>query len=67
MAKMKTLSLQKCRELFFFSYETGSEGKVLEAILDMVNRKDVNFTMSDAEIIAYKLGKDLAKEFKNRR
>ena len=39
----RLLSLMKGKEHFCFRYETGSEAKVLDALVDMVHRRDVAF------------------------
>jgi hypothetical protein len=64
MAEMRTLSLMKGDQFFCFRYEVGQEGKVLDALIDMV-RKSVNeFDWFDAAILSHQLGRHLAKELK---
>ncbi len=60
----KTLSLVKGNEHFCFRYETGQEAKVLDALIDLVNRRDVGFDWFDAAVLSHQLGQHLAKELK---
>jgi hypothetical protein len=64
MNTMKSLSLVKGRHRFFFSYEAGQEAKVLDSLVDMVNRRDLSFDWFDAAILSHQLGQHLAKELK---
>jgi hypothetical protein len=61
---MKTLSLMKGKEHFCFRYEVGQESKVLDAMIDMVNRRDLPFDWFDAAVLSHQLGQHLAKELK---
>ena len=61
---MKTLSLVKGRQHFCFRYEVGQEGKVLDALVEMVNRHDMPFDWFDAAVVSHQLGQHLAKELK---
>jgi hypothetical protein len=61
---MKTLSLVKGRQHFCFRYEVGQEGKVLDALVEMVNRRDLAFDWFDAAVLSHQLGQHLAKELK---
>ena len=63
-AATKTLSLVKGKEHFCFRYEIGQEAKVLDALIDMVNRRDLGFDWFDAAVISHQLGQHLAKELK---
>ena len=63
-ADIKTLSLVKGREHFCFRYELGEEAKVLDALVDMVNRRDLGFDWFDAAVMSHQLGQHLAKELK---
>ena len=63
-AEMKTLSLVKGRDHFCFRYEIGQESKVLDALIDMVNRRDMAFDWFDAAVLSHQLGQHLAKELK---
>lgn len=60
----KTLSLVKGDEQFCFRYEVGEEAKVLEALIDMVNRRELAFDWFDAAVLSHQLGQHLAKELK---
>ena len=60
----KTLSLVKGAEHFCFRYEIGQEAKVLDALIDLVNRRDVAFDWFDAAVLSHQLGQHLAKELK---
>ena len=60
----KTLSLVKGQQHFCFRYELGEEGKVLDALIDMVNRQDFSFDWFDAAVLSHQLGQHLAKELK---
>ena len=62
--QMKTLSLVKGRQHFCFRYEVGQEGKVLDSLVEMVNRRDVAFDWFDAAVLSHQLGQHLAKELK---
>jgi hypothetical protein len=61
---MKTLSLVKGKDHFCFRYEIGQESKVLEALIEMVNRRDLSFDWFDAAVLSHQLGQHLAKELK---
>jgi hypothetical protein len=61
---MKTLSLVKGAHQFCFRYEIGSEQKVLDALVEMVHRRDVPFDWFDAAVLSHQLGQHLAKELK---
>ena len=63
-APVKTLSLVKGKEHFCFRYEVGQESKVLDALVDMVNRRELAFDWFDAAVISHQLGQHLAKELK---
>ena len=60
----KTLSLMKGKEQFCFRYEVGQESTVLDAMIDMVNRRDLPFDWFDAAVLSHQLGQHLAKELK---
>ena len=61
---MKSLTLTKGKDHFCFRYETGQEARVLDALVDMVNRSDVAFDWFDAAVLSHQLGQHLAKELK---
>lgn len=62
--QMKTLSLVKGRQHFCFRYQVGQEAKVLDALVEMVNRRDIAFDWFDAAVLSHQLGQHLAKELK---
>lgn len=64
MSDMKTLSLVKGQQRFCFRYESGQEAKVLDALVEMVNRGEVGFDWFDAAVMSHQLGQHLAKELK---
>ena len=64
MAEVRTLSLVKGQQHFCFRYEVGDEAKVLDALVDMVNRRDLCFDWFDAAVLSHQLGQHLAKELK---
>ena len=61
---MKTISLVKGNQHFCFRYEVGQEAKVLDALIDLVNRRDLPFDWFDAAVLSHQLGQHLAKELK---
>ena len=61
---MKTLSLVKGHHQFCFRYEAGEESKVLDALVDMVNKRENSFDWFDAAVLSHQLGQHLAKELK---
>ena len=63
-AVVKTLSLMKGNEHFCFRYEVGQESKVLDALIDLVNRREAHFDWFDAAVLSHQLGQHLAKELK---
>ena len=64
MRDVKTLSLVKGREHFCFRYEVGQESNVLDALVDMVHRRELGFDWFDAAVLSHQLGQHLAKELK---
>ncbi len=60
----KTLSLIKSGQQFCFRYEPGDEAKVLDALVEMVNRRELSFDWFDAAVMSHQLGQHLAKELK---
>jgi hypothetical protein len=63
-AATKTLSLVKGNQQFCFRYQVGEEAKVLESLIDMVNRRELPFDWFDAAVLSHQLGQHLAKELK---
>ena len=64
MSELKTLSLVKGKDQFCFRYEVGQESKVLESLVEMVNRRELSFDWFDAAVLSHQLGQHLAKELK---
>lgn len=64
MDNMKTISLVKGNQHFCFRYELGQEAKVLDALIDLVNRRELPFDWFDAAVLSHQLGQHLAKELK---
>jgi hypothetical protein len=65
MTAMKTLNLVKGKEQFCFRYEIGQESKVLESLIELVNRREIAFDWFDAAVLSHQLGQHLAKELKS--
>lgn len=63
-AVRRTLSLVKGKQHYCFRYDVGHEAKVLDALVDLVHRRDVAFDWFDAAILSHQLGQHLAKELK---
>ena len=61
---VRTLSLVKGPHRFCFRYEVGDESRVLDALVEMVNRREVPFDWFDAAVLSHQLGQHLAKELK---
>jgi hypothetical protein len=61
---MKTLTLVKGKHTFVFRYKVGQEAGVLDAMIDMVHRRESTFDWFDAAILSHQLGQHLAKELK---
>jgi hypothetical protein len=61
---MKTLSLVKGEHHFCFRYEAGQESKVLDALIELVKRRENSFDWFDAAVLSHQLGQHLAKELK---
>jgi len=62
--EMKMLSLMKGRHHFCFRYQPGDEARVLESLVEMVNRRDLPFDWFDAAVLSHQLGQHLSKELK---
>ena len=58
------LTLMKGNEQFCFRYEVGEESQVLDAMVDLVNRRELAFDWFDAAVLSHQLGQSLAKELK---
>jgi len=61
---MRTISLMKGRQYYCFRYEVGQEVKVLDALIDLVNRGGGEFDWFDAAVLSHQLGRHLAKELR---
>jgi hypothetical protein len=61
----KTLSLVKGKDHFCFRYQPGEEAAVLEALVDLVNRRELPFDWFDAAVLSHQLGQHLAKELQS--
>ncbi len=66
MPEVKTVSLTKGKEHFCFIYEIGQEAHVLDALVEMVHRREVGLDWFDAAVLSHQLGQHLAKELKTR-
>jgi hypothetical protein len=64
MSSTRTLSLVKGQEHFCFRYQVGEEALVLEALIEMVNRRELHFDWFDAAVLSHQLGQHLAKELR---
>jgi hypothetical protein len=62
---MRTLSLVKGRQHYCFRYEVGQEGKVLEAMVEMVRKREIGLDWFDAAVLSHQLGQHLAKELQS--
>src|SRR5688572_17136887 len=59
---VRALSLVKGQQRFSFRYEVGEEPAVLDALVDMVHRRELAFDWFDAAVLSHQLGQHLAKE-----
>jgi hypothetical protein len=64
MSEKRMLSLVKGQHHFCFRYEVGEETGVLNALVEMVNRRHLGFDWFDAAILSHQLGEHLAKELR---
>ena len=62
--QFKTLSLVKGRHHFCFRYQVGEEAQVLDALVEMVHRRELSFDWFDAAVLSHQLGQHLTKELK---
>ena len=62
--EVRTLSLVKGEHRFCFRYELGDEPKVLDSLVEMVNRRELPFDWFDAAVLSHQLGQHLSKELK---
>lgn len=64
MPATKMLTLVKGQQQFCFRYESGQEATVLNALIEMVNRRELCFDWFDAAVLSHQLGQHLAKELR---
>ena len=62
--EVRTLHLVKGQQRFCFRYEVGDEPQVLDALVEMVGRRELSFDWFDAAVLSHQLGQHLAKELK---
>lgn len=55
----RQLVLNKGSEKFIFRYESGSEDKLLEALVEQAKSKRTNFDWFDAAVLSFKLTQSL--------
>ena len=65
MPEMRTLSLLKDGRYYCFRYEVGQEVKVLDALVETVQKSQRQFDWFDAAILSHQLGRHLAKELQS--
>lgn len=58
----RNIRLSKNGHEFRLSYQQGEEAHVLEALVEMVARRDLPFDWFDAAVMSHQLGEHLAKE-----
>ncbi len=61
----RTVTLTKQDQKFLFRYEVGDELKLLDALIEMVNRRDLSFDWFDAAVVAHQVGEHIAQELKS--
>ena len=61
----RQIRLSKSGHEFRMSYQQGDEGAVLEALVDLVHRRDLPFVWFDAAVMSHQLGEHLAKELQS--
>jgi hypothetical protein len=64
MAKYKKqqLVLNKGTEKFIFRYDSGSEDKLLDALIEQAKDKRTNFDWFDAAVLSFKLAQSLINQ-----
>jgi hypothetical protein len=55
----RQLVLSKGTEKFIFRYDSGSEDKLLEALIDQAQNKGTEFDWFDAAVLSFKLTQSL--------
>ena len=58
----RVIRLSKKGHEFRLAYQQGDEAQVLEALSEMVGRRDLPFDWFDAAVMSHQLGEHLAKE-----
>ncbi len=58
----KQLVLNKGSEKYIFRYESGSEGELLDAIVDQARDDRLDFNWFDAAVLSFKLTQSLMTE-----
>jgi hypothetical protein len=61
---MNTVELVKGKHRHVIRYAEGEEAGALNAMIDMVNRRDVDFSWFDAAVLSHQMGQELAKELR---
>ena len=61
MTEIKTLSLMKGKQHFCFRYQPGDEAHVLDALVEMVNRRELSFDWFDAAVMSHQLGQQFSQ------
>ncbi|MDD5326340.1 MAG: hypothetical protein PHY02_00825 [Phycisphaerae bacterium] len=63
--KKQQLVLNKGTEKFIFRYDSGSEDKLLDALVEQVKDKRTNFDWFDAAVLSFKLAQSLINQADN--
>jgi hypothetical protein len=58
----RQLVLSKGKEKFIFCYQSGSEDKLLDAIIEQVKDRRTSFDWFDAAVVSFKLTQSLIGE-----
>lgn len=62
--EVRTINLVKGEHRFCFRYRPGEEMTVLDALVEMVHKRELSFDWFDAAVLSHQLGQHLAKELK---
>ena len=60
--KKQQLVLNKGTEKFIFRYDSGSEDKLLDALIEQAKNKRTNFDWFDAAVLSFKLAQSLINQ-----
>ncbi|MFA5238170.1 MAG: hypothetical protein WC476_00490 [Phycisphaerae bacterium] len=60
--KKQQLVLNKGTEKFIFRYDSGSEDKLLDALVEQAKDKRTNFDWFDAAVLSFKLAQSLINQ-----